>query len=90
MNPSGGLGGIHAIHDAVALANWFSTLRFADEEKIGKVFKEYQTERYPVVKATFETSQMLTYNYGKVFEPSLYHDHENMRKMILDFKSCAP
>ncbi|KFH70619.1 hypothetical protein MVEG_03469 [Podila verticillata NRRL 6337] len=65
MNPSGGLGGIHAIHDAVALANWMSTLRSAEEEKLGKVFKKYRTERYPVVKAAFETSQMFTHNIGK-------------------------
>ena len=68
MNPSGGLGGIHAIHDAVTLANWMSTLRLADEEKLGKVFKKYRSERYPVAKAAFETSQMLTHNFGKVID----------------------
>jgi 2-polyprenyl-6-methoxyphenol hydroxylase-like FAD-dependent oxidoreductase len=68
MNPSGGLGGIHAIHDAVALANWMSTLRLADEEKLGKVFKKYRKERYPVAKAAFEISQMFTHNFGKVID----------------------
>ena len=68
MNPSGGVGGIHAIHDAVALANWFSTLRMADEDKIGKVFKEYRAERYPVTKAAFETTKMFTHNLGKVLD----------------------
>ncbi|KAG0016466.1 hypothetical protein BGZ81_011195 [Podila clonocystis] len=65
MNPSGGVGGIHAIHDAVALANWLSTLRVPGDKQITKVFKEYQRERYPVVKAAFETSRMFTRNLGK-------------------------
>ncbi|KAG0324884.1 hypothetical protein BG000_002010 [Podila horticola] len=65
MNPSGGVGGTHAIHDAVALANWFSTLRVPGDREIEKVFREYRTERYPVAKAAFETSQMFTRNLGK-------------------------
>ncbi|KAG0011370.1 hypothetical protein BGZ82_003031 [Podila clonocystis] len=65
MNPSGGVGGIHAIHDAVALANWLSTLRAPGDKHIANVFKEYQTERYPVAKAAFETSRMFTRNLGK-------------------------
>ncbi|KFH65425.1 hypothetical protein MVEG_08903 [Podila verticillata NRRL 6337] len=65
MNPTGGLAGIHAIHDAVTLANWLSTLRSAGHKEVEKVFKEYRTERYPVAKAAFETSQMFTHNFGK-------------------------
>ncbi|KAF9367962.1 hypothetical protein CPB97_005111, partial [Podila verticillata] len=65
MNPSGGVAGIHAIHDAVTLANWLSTLRSAGQKEIVKAFKEYRTERYPVAKAAFETSQMFTRNLGK-------------------------
>ncbi|KAI9231213.1 MAG: hypothetical protein BYD32DRAFT_442020 [Podila humilis] len=65
MNPSGGVAGIHAIHDAVTLANWLSTLRSAGQEEVVKAFKEYRTERYPVVKAAFETSQMFTRHLGK-------------------------
>ncbi|KAG0092076.1 hypothetical protein BGZ92_010907 [Podila epicladia] len=65
MNPSGGSGAIAAIHDAVTLANWLSTLRLAREKEIGEVFKEYRTERYPIAKGTFETSQMFTRNLGK-------------------------
>ncbi|KAG0037459.1 hypothetical protein BGZ82_002458 [Podila clonocystis] len=67
MNPSGGIGGIQAIHDAVTLANWMSTLRLAGEKEIEKVFKEYRTERYPVAKAAFETSRMFTHSLGKNF-----------------------
>ena len=81
MNPTGGLGGIHAIHDAVALANWMSTLRLADEEKLGKVFKKYRSERYPVAKAAFETSQMFTHNLGKVLI-SLFRDTKNVPLMF--------
>ncbi|KAG0013190.1 hypothetical protein BGZ82_002272 [Podila clonocystis] len=65
MNPSGALGAVTAIHDAVTLANWLSTLRLADDEEVSKVFKEYRTERYPVAKANFETSQLFIRNMGK-------------------------
>jgi len=68
MNPSGGDGGVHAIHDAVTLANWLSTLRLADDDKLEEVFQEYHAERYPVAKAAFATSQMFTYNFGKVLK----------------------
>ncbi|KAF9017030.1 hypothetical protein BGZ52_005431 [Haplosporangium bisporale] len=56
MSPAGGSGAITAIHDAVTLANWLSTLRFADNKKIEEVFKEYRAERYPVAKVAFETT----------------------------------
>ncbi|KFH70596.1 hypothetical protein MVEG_03446 [Podila verticillata NRRL 6337] len=65
MNPSGGVGAINAIHDAVTLANWMSTLRNSDDKVILKVFKEYRAERYPVAKAAFKDSQMLTRTIGK-------------------------
>ncbi|KAF9370937.1 hypothetical protein CPC16_003397 [Podila verticillata] len=65
MNPSGGAGAINAIHDAVTLANWMSTLRNSDDKVIFKVFKEYRAERYPVAKEAFETSQMFSRNLGK-------------------------
>ncbi|KAG0088371.1 hypothetical protein BGZ93_010445 [Podila epicladia] len=65
MNPSAGIGGVQAIHDAVTLANWLSTLRSAGEKEIEEVFKEYHTERYPVAKSAFETSQMFARNLGK-------------------------
>ncbi|KAG0029854.1 hypothetical protein BGZ81_003344 [Podila clonocystis] len=61
----GALGAVTAIHDAVTLANWLSTLRLAGDEEVGKVFKEYRTERYPVAKANFETSQLFIRNMGK-------------------------
>lgn len=66
MSPAGGLGAVVAIHDAVTLANWLSTLRFAVKEDIGKVFNEYRAERYPVAKAGFESSQVFIRYLGKV------------------------
>jgi len=66
MNPSGGVAGTHAIHDAVTLANWLSTFRSAGQRQIEKAFKEYRSERYPIVRAAFETSQMFSLNFGKV------------------------
>lgn len=66
MSPAGGVGAVIAMHDAVALANWLSTLRLADDKGIDKVFKEYRAERYPVAKEAFETSRMFIRNLGKV------------------------
>ncbi|KAG0024980.1 hypothetical protein BGZ82_010279 [Podila clonocystis] len=65
MNPAGGVGGITAIHEAVTLANWLSTLRFAGPKDVENVFKEYRAERYPVPKANFESSQLFIRNMGK-------------------------
>jgi 2-polyprenyl-6-methoxyphenol hydroxylase-like FAD-dependent oxidoreductase len=66
MNPSGGAGAITAIHDAVTLANWLSTLQTTEGKEIEEVFRNYRAERYPVAKAAFEVSQMFTRNLGKV------------------------
>ncbi|KAG0089165.1 hypothetical protein BGZ93_009999 [Podila epicladia] len=68
MNPAGALGAVTAIHDAVTLANWLSTLRMATEEDFGNVFKEYRAERYPVAKANFVASQGFIKNLGKVLD----------------------
>ncbi|KAG0040428.1 hypothetical protein BGZ82_002851 [Podila clonocystis] len=65
MNPTGASGAVTAIHDAVTLANWLSTLRFPGENEIKQAFLEYRTERYPAAKAAFKTSQMFTHNLGK-------------------------
>jgi 2-polyprenyl-6-methoxyphenol hydroxylase-like FAD-dependent oxidoreductase len=66
MSPAGGIGAVTAIHDAVALANWLSTLRLATGKDITNVFKEYRAERYPVAKAAFQSSQLFIRNLGKV------------------------
>lgn len=66
MNPTGGVGAINAMHDAVTLANWLSTLRAATRNDVEMVFKEYRAERLPVVKEAFVASQLFTRNIGKV------------------------
>lgn len=58
MNPAGGAGAQTAIQDAVALANWISTLHSPTPSAIETIFKEYRAERYPVAKVAFATSQM--------------------------------
>ncbi|KAF9427718.1 hypothetical protein BGZ94_004320 [Podila epigama] len=65
MNPTGAVGAAHAIHDAVALANWISTLRRPSVHELEKVFKKYRAERYPIVKEAFASSQMFRRNLGK-------------------------
>ncbi|KAG0342754.1 hypothetical protein BG000_001614 [Podila horticola] len=65
MNPCGGAGALNAIHDAVTLANWISTLRLASVSDMEKVFKEYRKERYPIAKENFANSQMFAHNFGK-------------------------
>ncbi|KAG0069260.1 hypothetical protein BGZ92_004709, partial [Podila epicladia] len=58
MNPAGGAGAQTAIQDAVALANWISTLQSPTPSDIETIFKEYRAERYPVAKSAFATSQI--------------------------------
>ncbi|KAG0345670.1 hypothetical protein BG004_003338 [Podila humilis] len=65
MNPMGGVGAMNAMHDAVTLANWLTTLRCPDVTELETVFEEYRKERYPVAKAAFENSQFFRMNFGK-------------------------
>ncbi|KAG0330504.1 hypothetical protein BG004_002098, partial [Podila humilis] len=65
MNPLGGVGATNAMHDAVTLANWLTTLRCPDVKELETVFEEYRKERYPVVKTAFAHSQFFRINFGK-------------------------
>ncbi|KAG0345458.1 hypothetical protein BG004_003695 [Podila humilis] len=65
MNPIGGVGAMNAMHDAVTLANWLTTLRCPDVKHLEAVFEEYRKERYPVAKAAYESSQFFRINFGK-------------------------
>ncbi|KAG0335239.1 hypothetical protein BG004_000077 [Podila humilis] len=65
MNPIGGVGATNAMHDAVTLANWLTTLRCPDVKELETVFEEYRKERYPVAKAAYENSQFFRHNVGK-------------------------
>ncbi|KAF9314079.1 hypothetical protein BG003_004542 [Podila horticola] len=79
MSPAGGSGAITAIHDAVTLANWMSTLRLAGEKQVVKAFKEYKTERYPVAKDAFKASQVFIKSFGKTIVASLVR--ETMKRL---------
>ncbi|KAF9406180.1 hypothetical protein BGZ94_003215 [Podila epigama] len=93
MNPSGGLGAVHAIQDAVALANWIRTLRSPTVKELGKVFQEYRAERYPLAKDAFATSQMMRRNFGKNISAAM--TREFMKRMpfwmykMISKKSCV-
>lgn len=82
MNPTGGVGAINAMHDAVTLANWFATLRVATKEDLEIVFKEYRAERMPVVKDAFEASQLFTRNIGKVLGSN---NHYRLVNFVVQF-----
>ncbi|KAF9928812.1 hypothetical protein FBU30_002083 [Linnemannia zychae] len=49
LHPAGGLGAVNAIHDAIALANLLYAMPAKTETEITAVFKEYYTERFPVL-----------------------------------------
>ncbi|KAG0331481.1 hypothetical protein BG004_001640 [Podila humilis] len=65
FNPSGGQGAINAMHDAVSLANWLSTLRCADTKQFEAVFEEYRKERYPIALQSHASSKMFRQNFAK-------------------------
>ncbi|KAF9331489.1 hypothetical protein BG006_005634 [Podila minutissima] len=65
MNPTGGVGALMAISDAVTLANWISTLDVPHENDLKKIFKQYKAERYPAAKEAFQSSQLFTKTLGK-------------------------
>ncbi|KAF9147709.1 hypothetical protein BGX20_006580, partial [Mortierella sp. AD010] len=56
MNPSGGLGAQVAIGDADVLANYINTLSSVDSEDVENALKAYKIERYPVAKASVDSS----------------------------------
>ncbi|KAF9311459.1 hypothetical protein BG003_007382 [Podila horticola] len=65
MNPTGGVGALMAISDAVTLANWISTLGVPAVNDLKHIFKQYKAERYPAAKEAFESSQLFTKTLGK-------------------------
>ncbi|KAG0345460.1 hypothetical protein BG004_003697 [Podila humilis] len=71
MNPVGGVGAMNAMHDAVTLANWLTTLRCPDVRELETAFEEYRKERYPVAKAAYKNSQFFRINFGKNMMASL-------------------
>lgn len=65
MNPSGGVGALNAMFDAVTVANWISTLESSSVSDLETIFKEYHAERHPVAQAAYVRSKMFAYNMGK-------------------------
>ncbi|KAG0009756.1 hypothetical protein BGZ82_003883, partial [Podila clonocystis] len=61
----GAMGATLAMHDAVTLTNWISTLDLATVDNLERVFKKYRSERLPVAKEAFKSGQMFTRNFGK-------------------------
>ncbi|KAF8920959.1 hypothetical protein BGZ52_011689, partial [Haplosporangium bisporale] len=57
MNPTGAVGAITAMHAAVTLANWISTLSLPTVPELEAVFEEYRAERHPVAYKAFELIQ---------------------------------
>ncbi|KAG0199096.1 hypothetical protein BGX33_011879 [Mortierella sp. NVP41] len=58
IHPSGGQGGVTAMHDAIALANLLYALPSSTSEEITKIFEEYKTERHPAVVRAFKDGQL--------------------------------
>ncbi|KAF9387187.1 hypothetical protein CPB97_002859 [Podila verticillata] len=71
LNPAGGAGAQTAIQDAIALANWICAVQSREMDDIEAALKEYQNERVPIAKETFETSRMFTNIAGKGFAAKL-------------------
>ncbi|KAI9235461.1 MAG: hypothetical protein BYD32DRAFT_463425 [Podila humilis] len=82
-----------AIHDAVALANWISTLHIAKLADIDFIFAEYQAERLPVAKEAIKTIRLFKSSRGKSISASLGFRHMPqwlMRLFIFKMVSVRP
>ncbi|KAG0029242.1 hypothetical protein BGZ81_003990 [Podila clonocystis] len=66
-----GAGALTAIHDAVALANWISTLHKPELADIEAIFAEYRAERLPVAKEAVVTTKLFKSAGGKSILASL-------------------
>ncbi|KAG0349976.1 hypothetical protein BG005_010495 [Podila minutissima] len=65
MGPASGIGTLVAMHDAVTLANWISTLQMPAISDLEHVFNEYRAERYPIAKEALKRSQFFTKAIGR-------------------------
>ncbi|KAG0039933.1 hypothetical protein BGZ82_006046 [Podila clonocystis] len=66
-----GAGALTAIHDAVALSNWISTLHKPELADIEAIFAEYRAERLPVAKEAVATTKLFKSAGGKSILASL-------------------
>ncbi|KAG0042165.1 hypothetical protein BGZ83_000829, partial [Gryganskiella cystojenkinii] len=58
LNPSGGVGAMSAMHDAICLANWINVLSSASLQDTEIILREYHEERYPIAVGAFKKSQL--------------------------------
>lgn len=54
------------MHDAVALANWISTLQKPKLKDVEAIFAEYQAERLPAAKEAAARTQLFKRMGGQV------------------------
>lgn len=67
MTPNAGLGATTAIHDAIVLANYLSTLKTNDCRTITSLFQQYQDERTPMAKDAVAASAAMAKLCGKTW-----------------------
>ncbi|GJJ67786.1 hypothetical protein EMPS_00132 [Entomortierella parvispora] len=65
LNPAGGAGALSAIQDATCLANWINVLPSLAVKDLESAFKEYHTERYPLVMGYYRSSATLAKGFEK-------------------------
>ncbi|KAF9200796.1 hypothetical protein BGZ59_003091, partial [Podila verticillata] len=68
MNPSGAVGAIAVIHDAVTLANWISTLSLPTAPELEAVFEEHQPSFLPEIEDKARLKRL--------YQPSLHKNRE--------------
>ncbi|KAG9319573.1 hypothetical protein KVV02_001758 [Mortierella alpina] len=71
IHPAGSRGAIGAIQDAICLANWINVIPSTSLEDMEKMFKEYQSERLPSVKADFAFGQRMAHVSARNFKAKI-------------------
>ncbi|KAG0331742.1 hypothetical protein BG004_001524 [Podila humilis] len=72
FNPAGGAGAANAIMDAICLGNWLNVASASmATREMCIMFHDYQTERYPIAKDAFESSQLFASMQEKTFKAAV-------------------
>ncbi|KAG0034493.1 hypothetical protein BGZ81_004525 [Podila clonocystis] len=66
-----GDGGVSAMQDAVALANWIVSLESPSMVDVTNAFREYHSERFPIAKDEYDATQEFTNVVGKDYRSIL-------------------
>lgn len=61
------VGGVTAMHDAIALANLLYALPSSTSADITKIFEEYKKERHPVVMTSYKDAHLASKMDGRGF-----------------------